>query len=93
MPLMNIEYVVEEIKVLAERVGWCVDEIRVASTGSTYIELVRDDREWCVIRVADHKQVYYRWLTTYSVAPGDMWFEELEELLLRPFGEVGDILL
>ena len=86
-------YVVKEVTVLAKRVGWRVDEVRVASTGSTYIELVRDGREWCVIRVADHKQVYHRWLTTYSIAPGDMWFEELEELLTKPFGEVGDVLL
>ena len=82
----------EEVKALVKRVGWRISETRVASTGSIYIEIVRNDHEWAVIRVADHKQVYHRWLTTYSVAPGDLWFEELEEILTRPFGEVGDVL-
>lgn len=90
--MMNSK-VAQEVKVLAERVGWRVSEIRLASTGSIYVEIVRDDREWVVIRVANHKQVYHRWLTTVSVSPGDLWFEELEDILTKPFGDVGDVLL
>ena len=88
---MNRE-ISEEVKALAKRVGWRVSETRLASTGSIYIELVRDGREWVIIRVANHKQVYRRWLTTISIAPGDRWFEELEDILTKPFGEVGDVL-
>ena len=51
-----------------------------------------DKNEWIVIRVADHKQVYPGWITTYSVAPCNLWYEELEDVLRRPFGTVGDIL-
>ena len=88
---MNRE-VSDEVKALAESVGWRVRETRLASTGSIYVTLVRDEREWLVIRVANHKQVYQRWLTTISIAPGDRWFEELESILTQPFGTVGDVL-
>ena len=84
-----------EIAELARSVGWLVKEMKVASTGSIYLDAVRvrgNDNEWIVIRVADHKQVYHRWMTTYSVSPGDLWFEDLEEILTMPFGTVGDIL-
>jgi len=89
--MMNSK-IAQEVKALAERVGWRVNETRIASTGSVYVELVRRGQEWVVIRIANHKQVYHRWLITYSIAPGDLWFEELEEILTRPFGEVGDVL-
>ena len=85
--------VTNEVQELAKKTGWEVRETRRAPTGSVYIELVRDGREWVIIRVADHKKVYHRWLTTISIAPGDYWFEELESLLAKPFGEVGDVLL
>ena len=88
---MDRESIAREVQELAESVGWLMSEVRLASTGSIYIELVRE-REWVVIRVADHKQVYQRWLTTYSVSPGNLWFEELEAILTRPYGEVGDVL-
>jgi len=81
----------KEVKSLAESMGWRVVETRIASTGSIYMDLNRKD-EWCVIRVADHKKVYNKWLTCYSVAPGDLWFEDLEELLSKSYGKVGDIL-
>ena len=81
----------KEVVSLARSVGWRVTEVRIASTGSIYIDLNRKD-EWVVIRVADHKKVYNRWLTCYSVAPGDLWFEDLEEVLSKPYGTVGDIL-
>ena len=89
---MDRQSIAREVQELAESVGWRVDEVRLASTGSIYIDLVRQEQEWTVIRVADHQQVYHRWLTTYSIAPGDLFFEELEEVLTRPFGTVGDIL-
>jgi hypothetical protein len=89
---MNKQSIAREVQELAESVGWRVNEVRLASTGSIYVEVVRQEQEWAVIRVADHKQVYHRWLTTYSVAPGDLWFEELEDILTKPFGAVGDIL-
>lgn len=88
---MDTQNIALEVRELAESVGWQISEQRFAMTGSIYIELKRN-REWVVIRVADHKQVYHRWLTTYSVAPGDLFFEELEEILSRPYGKVGDIL-
>jgi len=90
--MMN-KKIAEEVIGLAKRVGWQIREVRLASTGSIYIELSREGREWVVVRVANHKQVYHRWLTTISVAPGDNWFEELEDILTKPFGEVGDVLL
>jgi len=58
--------------------------------------LVRARREWVIIRVSDHRQYYFKdYFTTYSVDPSSdgLSFEELEDLLNRPFGEVGDILL
>jgi len=88
---MNRVKIATEVASLAESVGWRVNETRLASTGSIYVELERN-REWVVIRVADHKQVYFRWMTTYSVAPGNLWFEALEGILTKPRGEVGDIL-
>lgn len=88
---MDTHRIAREVRRLAKSVGWQISEHRFATTGSVYVELNRN-REWVVIRVADHKQVYHRWLTTYSVAPGDLFFEELEEILSRPYGEVGDIL-
>jgi len=89
---MDLARIVEEVKALVESKGWHVRELRVASTGSVYLDIVRDGTEWCVVRVADHKMVYKRWLITYSLAPGDLWWEELEEILDKPFGDVGDIL-
>ena len=66
-------------------------ETKIASTGSIYIDINREN-EWCTIRIADHKQVYHRWLTTYSISHGNLWFEDLEEILRKPYGKVGDIL-
>jgi hypothetical protein len=92
---MDIEKNAMEIVELAKSVGWLVKEMKIACTGSVYLDAVRtegNENEWIVIRVADHKQVYHRWMTTYSVSPGDLWFEDLEEILKGPFGTVGDIL-
>jgi hypothetical protein len=65
--------------------------MRIATTGSIYLEL-RREREWVVIRIADHGQVYHQWMTTYSLSPRDLYFDEVAEVLGKPYGEVGDIL-
>ena len=88
---MDLGRISIEIEEIARSLGWTVKEKRVANTGSIYIDLNRED-EWCVIRVADHKQVYFKWLTTYSLAPGNLYFEEVEAILAKPYGEVGDII-
>jgi L-ascorbate metabolism protein UlaG (beta-lactamase superfamily) len=77
----------------AENLGWKRDSIKLASTGSIYIELVRDGREWVVIRVSDHKQFYHYWLTTYSLSPYEYDYQGIIDVLYRPFGETGDVLL
>lgn len=87
--------VAAEVIEVAKRAGWTIKERRVARTKSVYALVARDGSsgtEWVVIRVANHKQVYSGWLQVVSVAPGDRWFEELEEILTRPYGSVGDIL-
>lgn len=93
---MDLPKIANDVIELARSVGWTITENRTASTGSIYVEMARDgpeeQREWVVVRVANHKQVYQRWLTVVSIAPGDRWFEELEEILTQPFGDVGDIL-
>jgi len=86
-----MKQVMYEVIQLTESVGWQIDKIKIALTGSVYID-IRRDREWAQIRIADHKQVYHKWLITYSIAPGDLWFEDLEDILRQPYGEVGDIL-
>lgn len=90
---MNLPIIALDLKQQAKSCGWKHEETRLASAGSIYVELIRDKREWVVIRIADHKQVYNRWMTTYSIAPGDLRFEEVVEILKKPFGEVGDVLL
>jgi len=80
---------------LAEKVGWIYKGKKIASTGSTYLDFsrtVNDKTEWVTIRVADHKQFYQGWIIEYSVSPGDLYFEELESVLTKEFGKVGDIL-
>lgn len=90
---VNLPKIALDIKLEALRCGWSHSETRLASTGSVYVEIVRDGREWAVIRISDHNQVYNRWITTYSISPGDLYFEEVVEILKKPFGDVGDILL
>ncbi|MCK9155079.1 MAG: hypothetical protein M0P12_03085 [Paludibacteraceae bacterium] len=87
--------VVEDVIVLAESIGWKLEERHEASTLTTYLDFSRQretEKEWIVIRVGDHKHFYPSWVTMYSVSPGDLWFEELPDILQRPFGNVGDIL-
>ena len=91
--MVDRKKIARDFEALAKDYGWVTREFRTAGTGTIYLELVRDGREWVVIRFANHKQVYHRWLTTYSVSPGNMDFDEVVELLRKPFGEVGDVLL
>ena len=82
-----------DIEIIANELGWVTEEFKVAQTNSIYITLVRDGREWVVIRISDHKQVYHHWLTTYSISPGNLYFDDMVELLKLPFGKTGDIML
>jgi len=86
-----IERCAGEIEKLVKRLDWTIVEKRVAETGSTYFELRRDN-EWVVIRVSNHKQVYHKWLTTYSFAPGDLCYEQIRTILQKPYGTVGDVI-
>ena len=91
---MDLPLIADEITIEAKKLGWKRSETRLASTGSVYIELIRGEcvKEWVVIRIADHKQFYHHWLTTYSMSPVEFTFDEILEILGKPFGEVGDIL-
>ena len=92
---MNLKMIAYEVVSLAETLGWVLKEEHHASTGSIYISLSRKEKEeteYIIVRVATHKQVYQSWITLYSIAPGDLYFEELEEILRKDFGSCGDIL-
>ena len=92
---MIISIVVFDVIELCEKTGWVLKSKEIASTGSTYLDIYRtcgEEKEWIVIRIADHKMVYDGWLNTYSISPGNLFFDELEEILTKPFGKVGDIL-
>lgn len=92
---MNLKMIVEDVIALAESLGWKYQAKQEASTGTTYIDFYREqngEKEWIVIRVGDHRHFYESWVTMYSVAPSELWFEELPEILTREFGKVGDIL-
>ena len=87
--------IAKDVVLLAERLGWRRTETKLASTGSVYVELVRKRhklKEWVVIRIADHKKVYNRWLTTYSISRYEYNIDEIMDILGQSFGEVGDIL-
>jgi len=92
---IDIEKICTRIEVIISETDWIIYQKRFATTGSVYLELVRDNREWLVIRVADHAQFYLKYMTTYSVDPTStgIILEELIELLNKPFGEVGDVFL
>ena len=91
--LREISY---EILDIAEELGWELKEKHVASTDSIYLEMCRregeDLKEWIVIRVADHKQIYHHWLRTYSCSPYELGSDDVREILEREFGEAGDVL-
>lgn len=83
-----------EIKNIACGLGWNQEDYYIASTGSIYLDLTRkhgEQKEWVVIRIADHKKVYNRWLTTYSWSPYEYNEEMLADVLKGEFGSVGDV--
>lgn len=92
----RLRMIAEEVIILAEKLDWKFKERHEASTGTIYLDFCREQvnqkKEWIVIRVATHKQVYKSWVSLYSIAEGDLYFEELESILKREFGKVGDIL-
>jgi hypothetical protein len=92
----EVKEVAVELTHEAIQLGWTREETRIASTGSIYIELSRrcgDKREWVMIRVADHKQVYdSQWIMIYSWSPYEYDEGMIRDILSGPFGEVGDIL-
>ena len=92
---MSLADIALEASSIAKKAGWTIKETRMARTGSIYIEIARKSSvssEYVVIRVANHKQVYQRYLPVISIADGDRWLEELEEILTQPYGDVGEIL-
>lgn len=93
--MIRLSNVADEVLYLIELLEWEYKGKDVASTGSIYIDICRErdgKKEWLIIRVADHKQVYHHcWLPVISISPGNYWFEELEEILKRPFGSVGEV--
>lgn len=90
---MELRDIAKEIVDVARELGWKVEQTKMALTGTVYVDLVRDGREWVVIRIADHFQMYHRWLTTYSISPLELHLEDVVEILGREFGKVGDVLL
>lgn len=88
---MDLVKISNEVKDLVERLGWNVFETRIAETGSIYVELYRR-REWVIVKVADHKRVYCRWMMTLLLARGDLWWHQLKKVLSARYGTVGDIL-
>lgn len=93
--LVNVEMLCSRVEAIINETEWNVDHKHYASTGSVYYELVRDGREWVVIRVADHAQYYQKYIKTYSVdpSPTGILLEELNFVLNKPFGKTGDVFL
>jgi hypothetical protein len=80
--------------------GWKVEEVKMASTGTCYIELSRRKKvgrrkkgEWVMIRLADHNKVYSSFIKMYSISPSEMSMKAVKKILAKPFGEAGDVLL
>jgi len=59
---MNIDLkkITSEVKADASELGWETSSVDIASTGTIYLELRRDRREWAVIRIANHNQFYHK---------------------------------
>ena len=85
----------EEVSEFAGWLGWERSSIKIAGTGTVYVELVRSQgnkTEWLVVRVANHKQVHHKWLRTYSISPCELRLGDIAEILSRKFGEAGDVM-
>ena len=92
---VNLLKISTEILNIIKETGWTVKSYKRATRGSVYIEIFRvedEKKEWAVIRVADHKQVYQNWITLYSVTPMEISVETMRTILKFEFGKVGDIL-
>ena len=91
MSRLYIERCAREIEDLTRKLDWAVVEKRKAGTGSIYFDLRRIN-ECVTIRVSNHKQFYRKCMTMYSFAPGDLFYEQIEIILSRPYGQVGDLI-
>ena len=83
--------IADEVVQLAKKLNWNINSVKKALTGSIYIELQRYD-EYVIIRISNHKMIYKRWFTIYSLSPGDLFYEQIELILKKPYGTVGDII-
>ena len=94
MTRQQVFQVAAQLIEIANILDWKMDEVVTASTGTIYIELTRRQgrhKEWVVIRVANHKQVFFHWMTTYSWSPYEYDDDMIFEVLMRPFGKTGDV--
>jgi hypothetical protein len=92
---MKLLGVLDEVCEVADLSGWEKVSVKVASTGSAYIELkgVNGDKaELLVVRVANHKMIHREWLRIYSLSPYEMRLGQLADVLSQRFGEAGDVM-
>ncbi len=86
--------IAEEVSEVAGLCGWERSWIKVAGTGTVYVELTRSQgevMELLVIRVANHKQIHHKWTRTYSLSPYELGLSQVAEILSRKFGDAGDV--
>ena len=87
--------IADDVCEVADLIGWRKVSVKVASTGSIYIELMRLQggmAELLVVRVANHKIVHREWLKIYSLSPYEMKLSQIADVLSKKFGEAGDIM-
>ena len=87
--------IADEVCEVADLSGWEKVSVKVASTGSAYVELKRvqgNEAEWLMVRVANHRMVHRDWLRIYSLSPYEMRLSQIADVLSKQFGEVGDIM-
>jgi len=92
---LSLNQITNEVSEIVNKLGWHISEKRVAGTGTFYLEIFRtqqNQKEWIVLRIANHKQFYHHWLIVYSISPSEISIEDLNILLQKPFGTIGDIL-
>jgi hypothetical protein len=73
--------------------GWKLEEMLLATTGSVYIELSRKKKEWVKIRISDHEIHYPSYIKIYSVSPKELSLNKIYKILKKPFGKAGDVML
>ena len=96
----KLPLIAQVVQRYALSLGWKLEEARIASTGTCYIELYRRKNvgkkvkgEWVMIRAADHKTVYPGSMKIYSISPSELSIKAVRKILRKPFGKVGDVLL